>query len=100
MNTRICLVMFVCAAGASCVVACYPQRLSPACQARISECLARCEPGEQAPGDPEDRSALFSVDQRSQCEHRCHEMCGGAEARRRVPPAPDPQKVLGPEGER
>ena len=93
--------LFLLFLAASTLPACYPQRISRDCRAKMNECLAHCAPGEQGNEGLTERAMLFSVDQRTRCERQCHDLCAGSPVPRSSPaqPAPDPANVLGPEAE-
>jgi hypothetical protein len=61
---------------AVCVHGCYPQKLSPECQAQINACLESCP--EEAPDREQpalNGDGVNLVDVRSDCESLCHRKC-------------------------
>jgi hypothetical protein len=94
-----CLLLLVGLVTVSLLTACHPQRMSASCKGKLSACLAHCQPAERGTAGPGERAVLFNVDQRTQCEKNCHDLCTGSP----IPgpsgtqPVPDPDSVLGQE---
>jgi len=71
---RFALLKLFIIAGHFMVAGClYPVSPSPACQARVSECLKSCDPTESEP--PVGAGTETVQDRRSQCEKNCHQRC-------------------------
>jgi len=98
---RLHLEIFIIAA-ALLAVSCYPVHISKGCAEKYDDCILRCSPSSQTPDDQGVRYQGVVVDNRTECERRCQDLCAEGPLPAPLPedrPMPNPDEVLGPKTE-